>query len=305
MAIVVDDASTDGEQDIIKKWADENCSLLEQDETSADYIYCFYHHRENTNFWLMLKLLKYNHFSIKKAKVPYFLTWMKRTPYSAFCEGDDYWIDPEKLSRQVQYLDSDIECGMVYTRCYRSENGKSREDIWGGPKTKLKELLFDNTIPTLTVVVRNEVEFRYFDDVRPDTHGWKMGDYPRWLWYAAESKIGFLDNPTSVYRVLPESASHSRSLKKMLAFADNFYDIKHFFDQKYNLGMSRRLEQLRCSHKLARISRAGDLGRFRAVWVQAIGEDVRNLLKIRNWFYSFRCIGNKLHNMIWGKEQYI
>lgn len=146
--------------------------------------------------------------------------------YMAFCEGDDYWTDPLKLQKQVDFLESNPDFGMCYTKVERLNQAKGKiKDCWGGPNETFESLYVKNTIPTLTVLLRMSLFSEYIRQVNPANKSWRMGDYPIWLYIAAKSKIKFIDEITGVYRVLPESASHSKSIEKTFSFRTNFYKI--------------------------------------------------------------------------------
>ena len=59
--------------------------------------------------------LEENYHSQKKSKSPLFEPFDKDAKYIAICEGDDYWTDPFKLQKQVDYLENNPEIGLCYT----------------------------------------------------------------------------------------------------------------------------------------------------------------------------------------------
>lgn len=151
--------------------------------------------------------------------------------YVALCEGDDYWTDPLKLQKQVDFLEENEDHCMVYTKVkyfFQSKN-KFSKDSWGGRATSFDQLITNNTVATLTTVFRTDLLKAYIYEIRPELYDWKMGDYPIWLYFSLKSKIYFMNEVTAVYRVLSESASHSTDIKKREIFINSFYDIKRFF----------------------------------------------------------------------------
>lgn len=106
---VYDDASTDGEQDLIIDYLNNNFDLhnaVSREDETEDYIRFFAQHKTNKNCYFVVVLLKYNHWKAKKPKEPYTDEWRNKSIYLAICEGDDYWVDPLKLQKQVDFMET-------------------------------------------------------------------------------------------------------------------------------------------------------------------------------------------------------
>lgn len=211
--LIHDDASTDRTADIIREYEQKFPKIIKP-------IY-----------------QKENQYSQGKREISE--TWnfpRAKGKYIALCEGDDYWIDENKLQMQVDFLENNLEYGMCYTKAkqFIQKKRKFSRRRFGTDVRDFEDLLFNgNRVPTLTTVFKKDLLDNYLKDIYPQDKGWLMGDYPMWLYFAHESKVKFLDKVTSVYRVLENSASHSDNVEKSVAFAKSTWDILNFFSKKY------------------------------------------------------------------------
>ena len=160
---IIDDASVDGEQVIIQKYFDvnfdyEDSNVGQRIETN-DYILSFARHKTNINCYFLIVFLKYNHYR-KKDKYQYISKWYESSKYMAFCEGDDYWINSNKLQKQYSILENNTNCSMcchnaiiLYTQQHKikSFNEGISEGIMS-PKTVIDRW----SIPTASFFIRSE-----------------------------------------------------------------------------------------------------------------------------------------------------
>lgn len=210
--IVHDDASTDNTANIIREYAEKYPNIHAILETE-------------------------NQYSKHDGSLARIVNQAIQGKYVALCEGDDYWIDPLKLQKQVDFLENHQEYAMVYTssKIYDQTKCKMGNDLIGFSFKDFNDLLARNCIPTLTTCIRTNITMEYTNDVKPEQHNWLMGDYPMWLWIAYHYKIKFFPEATTVYRHQAESASHSRDLQKQEKFALSVIDITTFYIKKFNI----------------------------------------------------------------------
>lgn len=236
VCLIVDDASTDKEPEVIKSFLQRECDMenVEFKEIEEAHIISV-HHKKNSNCLMVVYLLKNNLYTQKEKKMALVKPWRDACKYEAMCEGDDYWTDPLKLQKQVDFLEKNTDYGLVYTN-YKKNIQENQSFIEGQSKqSDFDSLLFSNNICTLTTLYRKGIaeEYRSKYQKISISHSWKMGDYPLWLYIAAHSKIKYLEDVTGVYRVLSNSASHSQDYKKSLSFLLSSYDIRFYFAKEY------------------------------------------------------------------------
>ena len=240
ITLIVDDASQDGEPDVIRQYLVENFQAPYSTEETDDYYLICANHTTNPNCTFVVFLLKYNHYSIRKPKMPYLSKWLDNAKYIALCEGDDYWIHPRKLQLQVDYFESHPEVGLLHAKAkvYNQENHCFRGTC-GEQNGDFEQILLKNPIVTLTTCYRTSLFQKYERERKKwGVKGWKMGDYPTWIWMSKHSDVHFLDDVVGVYREQKHSASHFVKIEDKLTFVDNTKEIQLFFADLFRQGIN-------------------------------------------------------------------
>ena len=151
------------------------------------------------------------------------------------CEGDDYGTDLLNLPKHFDFLEKNKDYALVHTN-FRTiknnfvEKNHNRKVLISEGMVK-EALLRENFIATVTVCFNKEKFDLAYNQIDKK---YLMGDYPAWLAVALNSKIGYLNEVTSVYRVLENSASHSVNKLKQFGFVKSIFEMKFDFIDKHN-----------------------------------------------------------------------
>ncbi|MBQ5647901.1 MAG: glycosyltransferase [Alistipes sp.] len=197
-----------------------------------------------------------------------------RGRYIAFCDGDDYWCDSNRLAEQVALMELNRNIGLCYTLAER-RNDKSElvgRFPLGEGHTSLDTMLHDWCVENCTTLARRDAVLAYYDTEKPENRSeWLTEDLPMWLYVAAHFEVAYIDKATAVHRVFPDSVSHSTSLAKRLAFCDSSSNIKLWFDECYNHSRQRGyLLRERMNTALWVYSHIGSVGDFIKRWWQEV-----------------------------------
>lgn len=154
--------------------------------------------------------------------------------YIAMCEGDDYWITPDKLQKQVEVFKTNSNLGLVYTGV-KFYHQKENQFVAIPSRFPKKE---ENTIPLMleskyiefaTTLFDKDLLNKVLETIKPELENAVIGDTRILLEAAYQSKIYFIEEVTTVYRVAEGSASYPKQLNKyVFALLDTYICRKNF-----------------------------------------------------------------------------
>jgi glycosyltransferase involved in cell wall biosynthesis len=214
--IIADDCSTDGTKALIQKWAekDDRVFLIANPQNVGAV--------ENA-----MKAIE-----------------ICQSDYLAFCEGDDFWLDEEKLQTQVDFLKNNPRFGMVHgdvSYFYQSKNslGGSVNQSKGVsfPSGKIFNEYLTNDrlfIFTASVLIKRELFILCANYDLFKSKKWMAQDLPTWLELANQTEIAYLERIFAAYRLADESASRSKNPDYLHRFHQSVFDIRYYFWNKYS-----------------------------------------------------------------------
>lgn len=188
--LIHDDASTDGTTEIIKEYEEKYPDLIKP-------IY------ESENQWCL-----------GRRGSAVFNYPRSKGKYIALCEGDDYWSNPYKLQRQIDFLEENKEfsaCTHQSTVIYEhNELLKHEFEVVNTSVLNLRDLLNGRKFHTASVVFKSEIIKTY---LLPQNI--LSGDRALNLLLASFGPIFFLQETMCVYRKNDESISSTVTCDEM------------------------------------------------------------------------------------------
>jgi len=169
--------------------------------------------------------------------------------YVALCEGDDFWTDPCKLQRQVDFLEANEEYAICFT-AYKIRNELNNQQtindsIFGS--FTIEDIIKGNSFSTASVVFVS----KYFNPQIEWFLKMPFGDWTLYLviLFQSEKKAYCLKDITSVYRIHLGGIHgnlHSSNLKLVTAYKMHiqFYRSikKYLFKDDYGLLIKQEIK---------------------------------------------------------------
>lgn len=178
--LIHDDASTDGTAQIIREYAD----------------------RYPDRIFPILQMV--NQYSQGLTNISGTFNFPRaRGRYIAMCEGDDYWTDPEKLEKQVAFMEAHPDCSLCFHSARVEVQGKAVTERqmrpYRGDRRIMPEEIIDKTsgYPTASLLFRREM-VEHLPDFYVQA---PIADIPLQLMAAARGWAYYMDEPMCVYRL--------------------------------------------------------------------------------------------------------
>lgn len=232
VCMIMDDCSTDGEQEVIKAWMELECDMEKAEFVEIELSnIILVPHKTNINCSFAFYLLKRNTWKERPLKIAMFASWRDHCEYEATCEGDDYWTYPHKLQKMYDVLEANPQ----YSTCHHDYKVRKGDTITDRNAT-VKEVMNILDIARGGHAQTATMLFRLYDEpLVPSDFPFRYPVYQYfWLMRLAEKgDIYYFDEPWSVYRVNEGGIFSMQSpLKQYQMSAGNLINMIDWYTQR-------------------------------------------------------------------------
>ena len=221
--------------------------------------------------------------------------------YIAMCEGDDYWIDPYKLQKQVDFLETHPEYVFSFhdSIILNQRTGEKRMRIGDRQienTVDLKSLIIQNNIPTASIVFRNFLDYAQL----PDWIGKiSKGDYGLCVLLAEEGPGKYLPEAMSVYRIHEGGVWSSKGFEFTHSANIIFYKylLDYFTDSEIRQAIRTKMQWSEFNYGISKIRHGSFIkGLFLVVTNLRLHGDYRLRTNPRKIASAFKTLLKKNHS---------
>lgn len=173
-----------------------------------------------------------------------------RGEYVAMCEGDDYWTDPYKLQKQVDFLDANPDYAICHHNAEVIYEDGSPSHLFNAPDQQLVSTIENVLEDKWFMATASWVYRNYF--LNEDFANWHAkaasGDWALLIQLAAHGKIGYLPETMGIYRKHSAGLSHVHAHTNQW-FLNNrmemFKNVNEWLDNDYDSTIERTISWYR------------------------------------------------------------
>lgn len=265
VCLVIDDASTDNEQNKIREWMDSYCDMdnAEFSDIPESHIITV-KHKENNNCYFAFYLLTKNLYGNAK-KGEFIELWRRKCKYVAPCEGDDLWTNPQKLQMQVKALDNNPQCTICIgqTKTIHPNGTYTGGQIPNKPQNLGSEFTLQDycreqfevgqwTGHTSTFFYRSDIAKYYDKSMIKAFRKFPYGDICIILCCLLQGNGIYIDEYMSNYRILSGGfnseikANSDKAIEVEKKLIAGITDFDTFTDYKYHKYITKRILRSEC-----------------------------------------------------------